>query len=262
MNTQHPEHESRLEKVRALLAKAEATQFPEEAKAFTAKAQELMAKWAIDDAMLAASQGKAGNIIEHTIWIDANEYRSPKIQLLVALCEVNDCKPIMYPQQYVDTSEGRKRRFKFNVIGHDSDCDTVETLYSSLLLQSTSAFLNPDVQMKMEIECEEAGHRIRWRNAFMLGFALEIRSLLLEIKRRVKAQAETQYAPGCTALVLADRKSLVERKFSELYPKVCKKAGSNAGQFAGSASGMGREAARRADLGRPKVGGSRKLIGG
>ena len=43
-----------LDKVRALLAKAESTEFEEEADALTAKAQELMARHAIDQAMVAA----------------------------------------------------------------------------------------------------------------------------------------------------------------------------------------------------------------
>jgi hypothetical protein len=42
-----------LEKVRALLAKAESSEFDAEAEAFTAKAQELMARHSIDHALLA-----------------------------------------------------------------------------------------------------------------------------------------------------------------------------------------------------------------
>ncbi|SCF93886.1 Protein of unknown function, partial [Streptomyces sp. Ncost-T6T-2b] len=43
-----------LTRIRALLAKAEATGFPEEAEALTTKAQELMARHTIDEALLAA----------------------------------------------------------------------------------------------------------------------------------------------------------------------------------------------------------------
>ena len=46
------EGDSRLITIRNLLAKAEATSFPAEAEAFTAKASELMARYAIDEAML------------------------------------------------------------------------------------------------------------------------------------------------------------------------------------------------------------------
>jgi hypothetical protein len=44
-----------LGRIRALLAKAESTEFPEEAEALTAKAQQLMAHHSIDEALLAAS---------------------------------------------------------------------------------------------------------------------------------------------------------------------------------------------------------------
>ncbi|HEY0696309.1 MAG TPA: DUF2786 domain-containing protein, partial [Micromonospora sp.] len=47
-----------LGRVRALLAKAESTDFPEEADAFTAKAQELMARHRIDHALLVARTGE------------------------------------------------------------------------------------------------------------------------------------------------------------------------------------------------------------
>lgn len=40
-----------LDKIRALLAKAESTQFPEEAQALTAKATELIAKYGLEEAI-------------------------------------------------------------------------------------------------------------------------------------------------------------------------------------------------------------------
>ena len=47
-----------LGKIRALLAKAESTEFAEEAEALSARAQELMAKYSIDHALLAAETGR------------------------------------------------------------------------------------------------------------------------------------------------------------------------------------------------------------
>ncbi|MFD0595252.1 DUF2786 domain-containing protein [Catellatospora coxensis] len=48
-----------LDRIRALLAKAESTGFPEEAEAFTAKAQQLMARHSIDHALIDAATGRA-----------------------------------------------------------------------------------------------------------------------------------------------------------------------------------------------------------
>src|SRR5690606_31701227 len=50
----------RLDTIRALLAKAEATDFPEEAEAFFAKASELISRWAIDEALLWAGADASG----------------------------------------------------------------------------------------------------------------------------------------------------------------------------------------------------------
>ena len=52
-----PADERLLGKIRALLAKAESTEYAEEAEALSARAQELMAKYSIDHALLAARAG-------------------------------------------------------------------------------------------------------------------------------------------------------------------------------------------------------------
>ena len=53
-----PADERMLSRIRALLAKAESTEFAEEAEALSGRAQELMAKYSIDHALLAAETGK------------------------------------------------------------------------------------------------------------------------------------------------------------------------------------------------------------
>src|ERR1035437_9378523 len=55
---ERPADERILGKIRALLAKAESTEFTEEAEALSARAQELMAKYSIDHALLAAEAGR------------------------------------------------------------------------------------------------------------------------------------------------------------------------------------------------------------
>ena len=49
-----------LDRVRGLLTKAESTEFPAEAEALTAKAQELMARHSIEQAMVEARCGASG----------------------------------------------------------------------------------------------------------------------------------------------------------------------------------------------------------
>ena len=55
-------HERIYDKIRALLAKAESTEYPDEAAVYTAKAQELIATHAIDMALLQEREGK-GHVV-------------------------------------------------------------------------------------------------------------------------------------------------------------------------------------------------------
>lgn len=252
--TDQAQQQDRLEKIRALLAKAEATAFPEEAKTFAAKAQELMAKWAIDDAMLEHGKDVRGDIDQLDIWIAANEFRGPKIRLLADLADLNDCKSIMFSQTYRIVDGKRLRQFRFGVVGHKADREFVQTLFTSLLLQAEMELLRPDTMQQMEIDCVEGGHRIRWRNSFMMGYAAEIRRRLKLAKDRAREQAAQQYQPQTMAMVLVGKMALVERRFTELYPKLCKGRGSDCGSGFAGAHQSGRLAASRADLGSPKVG--------
>lgn len=62
-----------LGKIRGLLAKAESTQFPAEAEAFSAKAQDLMTRYAIDHALLESDnpRGSIGDVTTRRILVDS-----------------------------------------------------------------------------------------------------------------------------------------------------------------------------------------------
>lgn len=116
-----------LERVRALLAKAESTTFPEEAEACTAKAQELMARHSIDYALLAARQGTTETPGGRRIAVD-NPYEEPKALLLDITAEANRCRAIWSRELGFST-----------ILGYPSDVDTTELLFTSLLVQATAA---------------------------------------------------------------------------------------------------------------------------
>src|SRR6266704_2970169 len=80
-----------LERVRALLAKAESTSFAEEAEAYTAKAQELMARHSIDYALLSVGTGIRDQPVGRRIGID-NPYAAPKVLLHAAAAGANRCR--------------------------------------------------------------------------------------------------------------------------------------------------------------------------
>ena len=118
-----------LGKIRALLAKAEATEFAEEAEALSARAQELMAKYSIDHALLAAETGRTEEPGGRRIAVD-NPYEAPKASLLQTVAQANRCRIVWSKELGLVT-----------VIGFPADLDAVELLFTSLLVQANSAML-------------------------------------------------------------------------------------------------------------------------
>jgi hypothetical protein len=120
------------ERVRALLAKAESTTFPDEAEAFTAKAQELIARHAIDLAMLGRDRNDrspAGDAVGRRVLID-DPYGKAKSMLLGAIAAANGCKTVWSSGMGIAT-----------VFGAPNDIDAVELLFASLLTQATAAMV-------------------------------------------------------------------------------------------------------------------------
>src|SRR5208282_3917943 len=102
-----------LGKIRALLAKAESTEFPEEAEALSARAQELMAKYSIDQAVLAAREGRKDSPAGRRLPVD-NPYESPKASLLQTIAKANRCRTIWHKELGMST-----------VVGFPADLDAV-----------------------------------------------------------------------------------------------------------------------------------------
>jgi hypothetical protein len=119
-----------LAKVRALLAKAESTEFPEESEALTAKAQELISAYALDELAAQAYAGAPGEqLIVRRIWLDA-PYVSAKSMLVHAVAEANHCSSVF-----------SKGLGFVTLVGRPTDVDATELLVTSLLVQADRAML-------------------------------------------------------------------------------------------------------------------------
>jgi hypothetical protein len=244
-----------VQKIQALLAKAEASHFPGEAKLFTAKAQQLMTKWRIDAAMLDAKTSQIEPIIAHDVWIKANAYYAPKAELLRKVAKANNCENIHGRSCFGDLQ-------KMTLVGFKNDCDFVERLFMSLITQANTALIQPDTQAQITQECRRPGEGVRWRNAFMRSYADEIGNRLANAKERAKVKAQSRYGAKSMAIVLAGRAALVSRKYDELFPERIRGRVSTAGRAYGTrAFELGRMAARKADIGRPenRLGRQRQL---
>ena len=153
-----PADERLLSRIRALLAKAESTEFAEEAEALSGRAQELMAKYSIDHALLAAATGRAETPGGRRIAVD-NPYEAPKATLLQIVAQANRCRVVWSRELGLVT-----------VIGFPADLDAVELLFTSLLVQADTAMLRTGGKR------DGAGRsRTRaFRQSFLLAYAVRI----------------------------------------------------------------------------------------
>ncbi|MGA9870690.1 MAG: DUF2786 domain-containing protein, partial [Rhodococcus sp. (in: high G+C Gram-positive bacteria)] len=111
-------------RIRGLLAKADATDFEEEAETLTAKAQELMTRYSIDSLLL--TDGNVG-VVTRRLHID-NPHAPAKAQLLHGVGSANRVKSI-WDQEYAVAT----------LVGSEIDVEQTEMLFTSLLIQATRA---------------------------------------------------------------------------------------------------------------------------
>lgn len=196
--------DSVLAKVRALLAKAESTTFAEEADAFMTKAQELMTRYRIDRAMLHDDAGAdADGPGRRRVLID-DPYGQPKYLLLAAVAGANTVRAVW--------SSG----FGFaTIVGYPTDLDVVEELFTSLLVQATSAMAREG----SKVDARGRSRTRRFRKAFLVAYAHRIGQRLADATDATVHEAEAEYG---TALVpvLAARDEQVRRATDEAFPEL------------------------------------------
>jgi hypothetical protein len=219
-----------LRRIRALLAKAESTEFPDEAESLTAKAQELMARHAIDVALLEAGPSPtAGSAVETRRVHVQDPYVRAKMQLLAAVAEANDVRVVWYANLGIA-----------NLVGATADVAAVELLFTSLLLQVAHAL------SAAEGPPGRASASRSFRRGFLLGYAHRIGERLQTARRSATAEAAAEHDVDLLP-VLRSRQAAVEQRVAELFPRV-RATRSRASLDAGGWF-AGRAAAERADVG-------------
>ncbi|MFI5688973.1 DUF2786 domain-containing protein [Streptomyces sp. NPDC051636] len=192
---QHRPASRMLTRIRALLAKAEATGYPEEAEALSAKAQELMARHSIDEALLAAGAPSADAPGACRIGVEP-PYEQAKAVLLDAVATANHCRAVWNEPLGFST-----------VVGFEPDLEAVELLYTSLLVQATHAMTKAEA-------AQRAGGRKRtktFRQSFLAAYAHRV-------GERLTAAAETQVTQDLLP-VLATRETAVTDRLENLFPQ-------------------------------------------
>jgi hypothetical protein len=196
-----------LDRVRALLAKAESTGFPEEAEAYSAKAQELMARYSIDQVLLAAGADRPATDAQpagRRLGVD-NPYEQPKALLLDCVAQANRCRSVWHKQLGFAT-----------VMGFPADLDAVELLYTSLLVQATAAMLHEGSRR------DRAGRsRTRaFRSSFLTAYAARIGERLRTATETATRGAAAETGRGDLLPVLAAREREVDEAVAELFPEL------------------------------------------
>ncbi len=228
-------------RIQALLTKAESTEFPEEAEALLAKAQELMVRHAIDDAMLAqGGRGPRDQVTTEIVVVQA-PYASAKASLLGAVARANQCRTVMGP-----AGQGAQRCV---VVGHEADVANVRTLFNALSLHAVRAMLDAPVPRHDTPR--------RFRHAFLLAFSGRIGERLWAAGEAARAQAQVGADTAGVGLVLASRADAVDRAFKQAFPNVrytTMSSSSSAGRLSG------RRAADTAGIGQTKLGGTQRSL--
>ena len=216
-----------LRRIRGLLAKAESTEFAEEAEALTAKAQELMTRHAVDAALLSPGLPTGDDVDTRRVHV-ADPYVRAKMQLLAAVAEANDVRLVWYQSLGIA-----------NLVGGRADLDAVELLFTSLLLQVAQALGTAE-----RGDGGRAASRT-FRRAFLLGYAQRVGERLQAARREATADACAERGVDLLP-VLRSRREAVESAVTELFPRV-RRTRSRASVDAGGWH-AGRSAAERADV--------------
>lgn len=185
-----------LDRIRKLLAKAESTPFPAEAEALTAKAQQLMARHAVDRAQVGGPTAGGGPRMTRILL--EPPYAAAKGVLLGVVADANRCRAVEL--RGLDLSV---------VVGHGDDLAAVEVLFTSLLVQAGNALAGA-------ARGAAPGSRersIAFRQSFHLGFAARIRERLAAADAAVLAEPEAARALP----VLRSRAAAVEEVVDRLF---------------------------------------------
>ena len=204
-----------LTRVRALLAKAESTGFAEEAEALSAKAQALMARHALERAVVEqADHREPEPATARRIWLD-NPYVGAKALVVDAVAAANRCRTVL----------SEKLGF-ITVLGDEIDLEAVELLTTSLLVQATRAMLAAGSQITRRGQSRTRSYR----QSFLVAYAVRIRERLSDATDETvstirKEMGETEPGGDSRLLpVLAARQRVVDELFDGLFPELVHKA--------------------------------------
>lgn len=192
--------EKLLARVQALLAKAEATDFDDEADALAAKAQELISRHSLERLLAQAASGRSGERPQtRRLWLDA-PYVMPKAMLVHVVADANRCRSVVTEALGCCT-----------LVGAAGDLDAVEVLVPSLLVQAHVAL----ARCGRRVDRSGTSRTRSFRQSFLLAYADRIGERL----RSADDDAAVRSGRGGELVpVLARHREAVDAAFQELFP--------------------------------------------
>jgi len=248
-------------KIAALLAKAESTT-PEEAELLTEKAQQLMAQYAIEQALVDEALGneRREEIVRKTVEYKSS-YHHGLFELGSAIGTANDCRVLLVRD---------KNYTKLVLIGFESDVDRAIMLDASLQIQMQVALRA--AARRGEVRSEHwmtAMDKFKERREFMFGFATGVARRLDRAKlagredyleRVVAAGADRDETSSGMELVVRSRRDRVDDWVDQKYGEIRTiRGGVSAGGSYG-AHDAGHRAGLNADTGSAGRVGQRRAL--
>jgi hypothetical protein len=239
------DHDALLARVRKLLAKAEDPAVTEaEAETYNTKAAQLIARYGIDRAMLAAAGTSADEITTIKISLD-NPYSRDKAGLLTNIAHPLRCRALLHRWGQTVTA--------VTVFGFRSDLERVELLFTSLLLQAAT-----QVTRVRPVNAFRGESLAAYRRTWLHGFAGAVH-LRLQKSEANATQEHTASQPGgqSAELVLRDRNALVKDAYDVQFGNL---QTAPPRRLSGSGYLDGHVAGERANLGTTGLRGGRAAI--
>lgn len=216
----------KLAQVRALLAKAESTEFESEAEALTAKAQELISRYALESLVDAPTSSGAAGLAIRRLWLEP-PYLTAKSHLVHHVSRANRCRSASVGQLGFAI-----------VLGSPADLLAVEVLTTSLLVQADAVMLRHG----RRADWQGKSRTRAFRHAFLLSFAVRVGQRLQEATSHVSESED-----GCRLPALVEHEQHVDETFEALIPTTTSRRtavdgeGWEAGYDAADGAVLGRE---------------------
>lgn len=189
-----------LNRIRALVAKAESTEFAPEAEALMAKAQELSTRYSIDQALLSSNTSGTtggGEVPRSRRVLLHDPYAKGKSHLLAEVAHANRCQSVWSKELGFST-----------VFGFATDLAVTDILYTSLVSQCATA---------MVVASRDVANPRSFRDSFVLSFAIHIGRRLSEATAATVDEARAAHGDSLLP-VLASRDEAVEEAMAESFP--------------------------------------------